>query len=39
LTAAAFYFDLASPEAYLTAERVINVLPAPAEWQPILAAT
>ena len=38
MTAAAFYFDLASPEAYLAAERVLHVLPAPAQWQPILAA-
>jgi 2-hydroxychromene-2-carboxylate isomerase len=30
----AFYFDLASPEAYLLAERIICVLPA-AEWIPI----
>jgi 2-hydroxychromene-2-carboxylate isomerase len=37
LTAAAFYFDLASPEAYLASERVLHVLPAPAQWQPILA--
>ena len=36
--AAAFYFDLASPEAYLAAERALSVLPAPCEWQPILAA-
>ena len=34
---AAFYFDLASPEAYLAAERVLHVLGAPAEWQPVLA--
>jgi 2-hydroxychromene-2-carboxylate isomerase len=34
---AAFYFDLASPLAYLAAERVLHVLPAPAEWQPVLA--
>ena len=34
---AAFYFDLASPEAYLAAERALSVLPAPCEWQPILA--
>jgi 2-hydroxychromene-2-carboxylate isomerase len=34
---AAFYFDLASPEAYLAAERAIRVLPSPCEWQPILA--
>ncbi|HEV2786672.1 MAG TPA: DsbA family protein [Solirubrobacteraceae bacterium] len=33
---AAFYYDLFSPEAYLTAERIINVLPA-AEWIPIYA--
>jgi 2-hydroxychromene-2-carboxylate isomerase len=30
-----FYFDLASPEAYLTAERVLHALPLVAEWQPI----
>ena len=35
---AAFYFDLASPEAYLAAERALSVLGAPCEWQPILAA-
>ena len=35
---AAFYFDLRSPEAYLAAERALHVLPAPCEWQPILAA-
>jgi 2-hydroxychromene-2-carboxylate isomerase len=37
---AAFYFDLASPIAYLAAERVMHVLsnaPATAEWQPVLA--
>jgi 2-hydroxychromene-2-carboxylate isomerase len=34
---AAFYFDLASPEAYLAAERVLSVLPGPAEWRPVLA--
>src|ERR1700722_8452519 len=34
---AAFYFDLASPFAYLAAERVLHVLGAPAEWQPVLA--
>jgi 2-hydroxychromene-2-carboxylate isomerase len=32
---AAFYFDLASPLAYLAAERVLHVLPGPAEWRPI----
>jgi 2-hydroxychromene-2-carboxylate isomerase len=33
-----FYFDLASPLAYLAAERVLHVLPGPAEWRPVLAA-
>jgi 2-hydroxychromene-2-carboxylate isomerase len=33
----AFYFDLASPEAYLMAERVISLLPA-AVWIPVMAA-
>jgi 2-hydroxychromene-2-carboxylate isomerase len=35
--AAAFYFDLGSPLAYLAAERVLHELPGPAEWQPVLA--
>ncbi len=34
---AAFYFDLASPLAYLAAERVLQTLPIRAEWQPVLA--
>ncbi|MBA3809530.1 MAG: DsbA family protein [Solirubrobacterales bacterium] len=34
---AGFYFDLASPLAYLAAEQVLQVLPGPAEWQPVLA--
>jgi 2-hydroxychromene-2-carboxylate isomerase len=34
---AAFYFDLASPLAYLAAERVLQVMPKPLEWQPVLA--
>ena len=34
---AAFYFDLGSPLAYLTAERVLAALGAPAEWRPVLA--
>lgn len=34
---AAFYFDLASPLAYLAAERILHALPEPAEWQPVLA--
>jgi 2-hydroxychromene-2-carboxylate isomerase len=32
-----FYFDLASPVAYLAAERVLHVLPGPIEWRPVLA--
>jgi 2-hydroxychromene-2-carboxylate isomerase len=32
----AFYFDLASPEAYLVAERIISLLPT-TEWIPIAA--
>ncbi len=31
----AFYFDLRSPEAYLAAERVLQLLPVRAEWLPI----
>jgi 2-hydroxychromene-2-carboxylate isomerase len=34
---ASFYFDLSSPPAYLAAERVLRVLPRPAEWRPVLA--
>jgi 2-hydroxychromene-2-carboxylate isomerase len=34
---ASFYFDLSSAEAYLAAERILQVLPGPAEWQPVLA--
>jgi 2-hydroxychromene-2-carboxylate isomerase len=34
---ASFYFDLASPLAYLAAERVLHALPGPAEWRPVLA--
>jgi 2-hydroxychromene-2-carboxylate isomerase len=33
---ATFYFDLASPLAYLAAEQVLHALPGPAEWQPVL---
>jgi 2-hydroxychromene-2-carboxylate isomerase len=33
----AFYFDLASPEAYLAAERVLRALPVLAEWIPVRA--
>jgi 2-hydroxychromene-2-carboxylate isomerase len=34
---AAFYFDLASPFAYLAAERVLQSMPVATEWQPVLA--
>ncbi len=34
---AAFYFDLASPPAYIVAERILHALPGPVEWQPVLA--
>src|SRR5580693_2172631 len=34
---AAFYFDLASPLAYLAAERVLHTMPVACEWQPVLA--
>jgi 2-hydroxychromene-2-carboxylate isomerase len=34
---ASFYFDLSSPEAYLAAERILNVFPGAAEWEPVLA--
>jgi 2-hydroxychromene-2-carboxylate isomerase len=30
-----FYFDFASPDAYLAAERVLHVLPELAEWVPV----
>jgi 2-hydroxychromene-2-carboxylate isomerase len=35
----AFYFDLTSPEAYLAAERVLQLLPVAAEWIPVSAAS
>jgi 2-hydroxychromene-2-carboxylate isomerase len=35
-TAPAFYFDLASPEAYLVAERVLQVMPVATPWVPVL---
>ncbi len=34
---AAFYFDLASPLAYLASERVLHTMPIATEWQPLLA--
>ena len=32
----AFYFDLGSPEAYLAAERVLQVMPVATPWAPVL---
>ncbi len=34
--AAAFYFDVGSPYAYLAGERIERVLPCAVEWRPIL---
>jgi 2-hydroxychromene-2-carboxylate isomerase len=34
---AAFYFDLASPLAYLAAERVLQTMPVATQWQPVFA--
>jgi len=34
----AFYLDLAVPEAYLAAERILTLMPAPCEWVPVVAA-
>jgi 2-hydroxychromene-2-carboxylate isomerase len=33
---AVFYFDLASPLAYLASEQLMHLLPGPVEWQPVL---
>ncbi|HEY3019118.1 MAG TPA: hypothetical protein VGJ32_02955 [Solirubrobacteraceae bacterium] len=33
-----FYFDLASPECWLVAERVLQDVPQPCEWVPVLSA-
>lgn len=33
----AFYFDLAVPECYLVAERILQVMPVPCRWRPVLA--
>ena len=30
-----FYLDLSSPEAWLTAERILGVMPVPCEWVPV----
>jgi 2-hydroxychromene-2-carboxylate isomerase len=35
----AFYFDLASPDAYLLAERVLQTMPVATEWIPVLASS
>jgi 2-hydroxychromene-2-carboxylate isomerase len=35
MSVSVFYFDLGSPFAYLTAERIDDILPQPAIWQPI----
>ena len=35
MTQVSFYFDLGSPFAYLTAERISEVLPEPVTWQPV----
>jgi len=35
-TRAAFYFDLAVPECYLVAERILQTLPVACEWRPVL---
>jgi 2-hydroxychromene-2-carboxylate isomerase len=34
---ATFYFDLASPLAYLAGERILHTMPIACEWQPVLA--
>jgi 2-hydroxychromene-2-carboxylate isomerase len=34
-TGPAFYFDLASPEAYLAAERILHTMPVATPWVPI----
>jgi 2-hydroxychromene-2-carboxylate isomerase len=31
-----FYFDLGSPYAYLSAERIAGLMPEPVQWQPVL---
>lgn len=32
-----FFFDVAVPEAYLSAERILALMPVPCAWQPVLA--
>ena len=36
MSEAIFYFDVGSPFAYLAAERLEALLPAPVQWQPVL---
>jgi 2-hydroxychromene-2-carboxylate isomerase len=36
MPSASFYFDLGSPYAYLSAERLDELLPEPIRWQPVL---
>ncbi len=36
MTDVTFYFDLGSPYAYLTSERLHSVIPEPVTWQPVL---
>ena len=33
----AFYFDFASPQSYLVAERILRTLPVACQWRPVLA--
>ncbi len=35
MTQTTFYYDLGSPYAYLTAERIAEILPGPVAWQPV----
>lgn len=35
MTQTTFYFDLGSPFAYLTAERITEAMPEPVRWQPV----
>ena len=35
-TGPAFYMDVAVPEAYLAAERILSLMPVPCEWIPVV---
>lgn len=35
-TGPAFYLDVAVPEAYLAAERILSLMPVPCEWIPVV---